>query len=194
MAAGEKERLNSDIIFDDAAFEMFFRKHFFPLCAHCQYKYGFDLDVAKDIVHSGFLKLWETRQYISPDLSVRAYLYRIVTNHCIDMVRHRKVKHRKERQLAQVNGLHAADKGFDHADVKQLGADIDKAVSELPGQMRKIFELCRFEGLKYAEVATHLSISVKTVETQMGRAIARLRQKLAEYLLLFFLAACIALP
>jgi RNA polymerase sigma-70 factor (ECF subfamily) len=187
MAADEKERLHSENIFDDAAFEMFFRKHFVPLCAFCQYKFGFDLDLARDTVHNGFVKLWETRQYLSPDLSVKAYMYRIVSNLSIDILKHRRVQLRKERFLAQKNLLNDADNGFENTDLKQLAADIDKAVSELPEQMRRVFQLCRFEGLKYAEVAAHLSISVKTVETQMSRALVKLRQKLADYLLVFFL-------
>jgi RNA polymerase sigma-70 factor, ECF subfamily len=48
--------------------------------------------------------------------------------------------------------------------------------------MRRIFEMSRFEGLKYAQIAEQLNISVKTVETQMSRALVKLREKLATYL------------
>lgn len=63
-----------------------------------------------------------------------------------------------------------------------MAAQIDKAVAELPEQMRRIFELSRYEGLKYNDIANHLNICVKTVETQMSRALVRLRQKLSNYL------------
>jgi RNA polymerase sigma-70 factor (ECF subfamily) len=76
---------------------------------------------------------------------------------------------------------------FESIDFKQLNADIDKAISELPEQMRRIFKLSRFEGLKYTEIATELNMSVKTVETQMGRALAKLREKLSVYLVLYFI-------
>jgi RNA polymerase sigma-70 factor, ECF subfamily len=52
----------------------------------------------------------------------------------------------------------------------------------LPEQMRRIFEMSRFEGLKYAQIAEQLNISVKTVETQISRALGKLREKLSAYL------------
>jgi RNA polymerase sigma-70 factor (ECF subfamily) len=182
----EKPRGN-DNIFDDAAFEIFFKKHFTPLCAYCQYKFGFELEMSKDAVHSAFLKLWEARELISAELSLKAYLYKTVANICLDMIKHQKVAYTKEKQLVELNRPDELNNGFEQADFKQLGADIEHAISELPEQMRKVFLLCRYEGLKYAEVANQLSISVKTVETQMSRALAKLRQKLSDYLLLIFI-------
>lgn len=184
FVAGNSDPLKNDSNFNDAAFEAFFKRHFVPLCAYCQYRFGFELEVSKDVVHSAFLKLWEGRESISPDLSLKAYLYKVVTNISIDILKHQKVMDRREKHIVEHNQAAAYNNGFEQADCKQLGNDIDKALSELPDQMRRVFELCRYEGLKYAEVASKLSISVKTVETQMGRALAKLRQKLAHYLML----------
>jgi RNA polymerase sigma-70 factor (ECF subfamily) len=55
----------------------------------------------------------------------------------------------------------------------------------LPEQMRIIFELRKFEGLKYAEIASQLNISVNTVDTQMKRAMTKLRDKLSGFLIFF---------
>ena len=54
-----------DLPFDEANFGEFFKKHFLPLCAYCQFKYGLDLDVAKEVVHTGFIKLWDARQNLA---------------------------------------------------------------------------------------------------------------------------------
>ena len=83
--------------FGDAEFELIFGQHFSPLCAYCQYKFGFDLDSAKDTVQAAFLKFWETRQFLSAGLSVKAYLYKIVTNICLDLIKHEKVKYSRTR-------------------------------------------------------------------------------------------------
>jgi RNA polymerase sigma-19 factor, ECF subfamily len=140
------------------------------------------LQVAKEIVHTGFIRLWENRETILPDLSVKAYLYKIVGNESLDTLRHEKVKETYARKLTRAFSAYSPDADFNDSEYKQLVADIDKAVHELPDQMRKVFELSRYEGLKYAEIAAQLEISIKTVETQMSRALVKLRQKLAHYL------------
>ena len=73
-------------------FNELFREFFKPLCAYCQCKFGLGIDDAKDTVHSGFMSLLESNFIFSSKLSARAYLYKIVTNICIDMARHKKVK------------------------------------------------------------------------------------------------------
>lgn len=166
---------------DDAAFEIFFRNHFTILCAYCQFKYSFDLDSAKEAVHTGFIKLWENRQSIAPGSSVKAYLYKIVSNTCLDLIKHRKVKQQHEKYVihhsSQQNTLHYPD----FTDLKSLKEIIDQTVSEMPPQMRRVFELSRYEGLKYAQIANLLNLSVNTVETQIHRALLKLKKKLSMY-------------
>src|SRR5688500_13348516 len=82
----------NDLKHDETAFEAFFRQQYAPLCAYCQYKFGFDLDLATDIVHTAFIKLWEARQNLSGELSPITYLQRTITNSSLDILRHEKVK------------------------------------------------------------------------------------------------------
>lgn len=185
-----EDNLNNDrilpsfnaVMFDDAAFEVFFKKHFGVLCAYCQYKFNFDIDLAKDTVHIGFIKLWESRQTIAPELSIKAYLYKIVTNISLDIIKREKVKRKYIKFFRENTQKSTSADDYNGIDFKQLGDDIEKAVAALPEQMRRIFELCRYEELKYAEIAHQLGISIKTVETQMSRALVKLRQKLSKYL------------
>jgi RNA polymerase sigma-70 factor, ECF subfamily len=178
---------SNTIPFDDVAFEILFRTNFNALCAYCQFKFGFSIDQAKEAVHSGFVKLWENRETLSADLSIKAYLHKCITNTCLDILRHEKIKHRHEQFILQKNQENSMEFSLDGPDLKYLIADIDRAITELPDQMRKIFELSRYKGLKYAEISAQLNISVKTVETQMSRALVKLRQKLSHYLPLFML-------
>lgn len=176
-----------DIQSNDAAFEIFFKKYFSSLCSYCQIKFGFDLDLSREVVHAGFIKLWESRQTLCANLSIIAYLHKIIANSCIDILRHQRVKLKYEKYVFQSNCNGVGQNGFNNPDIKYLADDVNKAVSELPEQMRKIFELSRYEGLKYAEIASHLNISIKTVETQMSRALVKLRKSLSDYLSIYFI-------
>lgn len=175
------EKLFSEIKYDHSAFEVLFKRYFTSLCAYCQYQYSFDLDLAREAVHTGFIKLWETRQNISTDLSVKAYLFRIVNNVCLDIIRHQNVKKKYEKYVQQQNTEAFDNYNADITDLKSLKEAIDKAVAELPEKMREIFMLSRYEGLKYAQIASRLELSVKTVETQMSRALAKLKEKLSSF-------------
>jgi RNA polymerase sigma-70 factor, ECF subfamily len=167
---------------DDVAFEAFFKKHFLSLCAYCQFKFGLDLQMAKEMVHTGFIKLWDARENLAAGVSPKSYLYKIITNNILDLIKHQKIRLQYVQFILQSVPEEIEARNFDNVDVKQLQADIDAAIAELPGQMRRIFEMSRFEGLKYGEIAARLDISVKTVETQIGRALAKLREKLSVHL------------
>ena len=66
--------------------------------------------------------------------------------------------------------------------MSELEKKLQKALNDLPGECRTIFQLSRFEGLRYQQIADHLGLSIKTVESQMGKALKRLRVSLAEFL------------
>ena len=172
---------NYDIRYDDAAFEHFFKDRFTPLCAWCRYKFDFDLDVAKDIVHTAFIKLWKHRQSLSTAAAAASYLHTTIVNSSLDVLKHQRIKNKYAHQVQQQHQA-AITRDLEQFDLKKLQADIDKAVAELPEQMRRIFELSRYEGLKYNDIAARLDISVNTVETQMSRALAKLRTKLAGWM------------
>jgi RNA polymerase sigma-70 factor (ECF subfamily) len=167
---------------DGAAFEQYFKQHFASLCTWCQHKYEFDTDIAKEVVHTAFIKLWKNRATLPPEMQIKAFLHRVIINTSLDILRHAKVRERFERFVLQRNESAGSTTPQESYDSKKLRADIDTAISELPEQMRTIFELSRYEGLKYAEIARQLDVSVNTVETQMGRALKKLRNKLAVYL------------
>ena len=71
----------------------------------------------------------------------------------------------------------------DHLESEETMARINKALDELPEKSREIFMMSRFDNLKYREIAEKLNISVKTVETQMSRALKTLREKLSDLIM-----------
>jgi RNA polymerase sigma-70 factor (ECF subfamily) len=78
-----------------------------------------------------------------------------------------------EKQAAPASGK---------AELKELEAKLRDALSQLPDQCRAIFQLSRFGGLKYREIAEQLGLSVKTVEAQVSKALKHLRDQLADFL------------
>lgn len=180
------ESQQPDLSFHDlrleSNFETFFKVLYPQLCVYCKFKYNFDIHQAEDIVNTSFSRLWEARHTLNPHLSPKAYLFKIVNNQCLNILKHQKVQHQYTQSQLNTPTLLSPTDTSDPLDLKQLRDAIDTAIAELPEQMRKIFELNRHDGLKYTEIATRLNISIKTVETQMSRALLKLRQKLAGFI------------
>lgn len=159
---------------------MFFRAHYQPLC---NYAYTFlqDRDESEEIVQSVFMSFWEKRQAIEIKVSPKSYLYTMVRNACLNVIKHEKIKQRHAgEEIALAERVHEGV--AQHVISYELEDRIRQAIETLPEQCRLIFKLSRFEELKYAEIAEQLNISVKTVENQMGKALRIMREHLKEYL------------
>ena len=163
-------------------FEKLFRELFKPLCGF-SIKYVGDLDEAKGLVHEVFVSVWEKFDTMPPDTNHKSYLYTAVRNRSLNFIRDRKkhvmLENVAEQQLAEANDPMVA---------AELEREIEMAIASLPEKCRMVFELSRSEGLKYAQIAEKMEISVKTVEAQMSKALSVLRERLKEFLsLLIFL-------
>ncbi len=165
---------------DIAAFESVFKAHYKSLCSYAMAMLK-DMDQADEVVQQVFCKIWERRSSLQITSSVKAYLYRSVRNDCLNQLKHIKIKEQYIKHNSDYSNM-----GSDSASHKLLGRELEmkvqEAIDELPEQCAIIFRLSRFEELKYKEIAEQLSISIKTVENQMGKALKLLRVKLAEYI------------
>lgn len=141
-----------------------------------------DNDEASDAVQSVFSRLWEKREELENTEELGPYLYRAVHNHCLNRIR-KEGNGRKYAEWLTRNaaGTHSTDAAGKLA-IAELSARIGEALDSLPPQCRLIFTLSREQGKKYTEIAESLSLSVKTVETQMSKALRILREKLADYI------------
>ncbi|NCD71178.1 RNA polymerase sigma-70 factor [Mucilaginibacter agri] len=148
-----------------------------------QYAYTMlnDGHMAEEMVHQVFLKLMERSEPLNIHTSVKAYLYRSVNNECLNYIKHQKVK--QSHQTYTMNTMnHQTENPAGKLQYKELEQHLRKAINDLPEQCRIIFQMSRFEELKYSEIAAELGIAVKTVENQMSKALKRLRLQLADYL------------
>lgn len=165
---------------DITAFEMLFRTYYQPLCNYA-YTFVQNRDEAEEIVQSTFLSVWEKRENLEIRTAVKPYLYAMVRNACLNVLKHEKIK----QQHAAVE-LAVAEKSVESVTrtvmASELEAKIYEAMEKLPQQCRLIFKLSRFEELKYSEIAEQLDLSVKTVENQMGKALKIMREQLKDYL------------
>jgi RNA polymerase sigma-70 factor, ECF subfamily len=171
---------------DEHAFELMFRKYFVHLCCFAN-KFVDDPDLAQEIVQDVFTKIWENREDIDPELPLKGYLFKIVRNLSLNKLQRRKVESKYTEIYKQVYSDHSEFSVHESLLARELENNIAIAIDKLPAQCKKIFELSRSEGLKYSEIATTLNISVKTVETQMSRALKSLRYELSEYLTVIIL-------
>jgi RNA polymerase sigma-70 factor (ECF subfamily) len=164
---------------DEPTFERVYRHFLKPLHVYA-INILKDEDAAEGMVQNVFLKLWERKEQLNLSGSIQAYLYASVYNACLNYLRHQKVRLTHEDQIAYA----MTNKGEtgNRAELMDLKQKLQQAMNELPEKCRTIFQLSRFEELKYQEIADRLGISVKTVENQMGKALKVLRLKLVDYL------------
>jgi RNA polymerase sigma-70 factor, ECF subfamily len=183
---------DSDLIYDselvqgnELAFEKIFKIYYKPLC-HYAYSFLNDGAEAEEVVQNTFVKIWERRSTIQVQTSVKAYLYSMVRNSCLNVIKHEKVKKEfaKDHQYISETSRPVVEEKMISND---LESKIYEAMRALPEQCRLVFQLSRFEELKYQEIADQLEISVKTVENQMGKALKMMRLHLKEYLVLVLL-------
>lgn len=167
---------------DESVFDTVFRRYYEPLCHYAAKFTDGDLDEAEDIVQQCFVKLWEKHAALDITWSIKSYLYKAVHNACLNRIRHQQTKNRYQQfNAGQLENNHS----FQDESSAELRARLQQAMDELPPQCRNIFELSRFEELKYREIAELLNISIKTVETQMGKALRVLRFQLSDFLVTF---------
>ena len=168
------------ILETEAAFELVFKSHFKALHAYACTMVK-EVEAAEEIVQNIFLKLWEKKDSLNIDSSIKAYLYKAVHNESLNVLKHKKVK-----TAYQIHTAYQMKNETDNAAKKVLTAELEAklrvALNKLPEQCRTIFQLSRFEELKYKEIANQLGLSVKTIENQMGKALKIMRLEMSEFL------------
>jgi len=161
---------------DIQAFKELFHTHYAGMMRYAAVLVGKE-EVAEGVVQDVFYNIWKNHGSLKILKSWQSYLYRSVYNNSMMVLR----KKRREQYLEDSIFTEPASESPDPLEElawSETSERVSRAIGELPARTREIFLLNRQEGLKYREVAEQLQISVKTVEANMGKALAALRESL----------------
>ena len=163
---------------DVGQFESLFRSSYVSLVRYAKTLIK-DHDTAEEIVQDLFFRLWQNKGKLNIESSLNGYLFRSVHNKCLHYIEHNRVVERYAEEMFY-NQSESQESPSDILNYKELQEKVARILERLPERCGKIFSMSRFEGLKYSEIAEKLSVSVKTVESNMGRALKEFKKELTQ--------------
>ena len=164
---------------DHDAFDAIFRAWYAPLVRLTEGLVR-ERAVAEELAQDVMLELWRRREALDPNGTAQAYLFQATRNRALNHLRHERVEERGETNAAAELTMPAsADRSLAEGEIEVA---VQEAIRTLPPRCREVFELSRMHGLKYAEIASSLGVTVKAVEAQMARALRTMREELAPWL------------
>lgn len=138
-----------------------------------------DENAAEDLAQEVFCELWKKREELEINTSIAGYLRRAVINKSLNHIKKKKLVFDEDESAGRfVSGQSSVLENLEAGELEKI---IHQAIDNLPEKARVAFSLSRFEELTYPEIAEKLGISVKTVEYQVSRALALLREAVAPY-------------
>ena len=166
----EEIRRGNKLAFEEVYYKYHERFYFYVL------KRTASEDLAEETVQMAYMKIWEKRAELSDAFPIEVQLARVARSYMIDVLR-RKAAERKALDVVRqtADAVVAGDPVAD----KQLMEKVTETIESLPPECRKIYILSREGGLTYSQIAERLSISPKTVENQVSKALKTLRKAVA---------------
>jgi RNA polymerase sigma-70 factor (family 1) len=136
--------------------------------------------VAKDIIQEVFLYLWIDRESLATVEVPQNWIFKIAYNRSYSWLARQFSRNRKYNEFRQQNPTEGEESLEQTVSLNETARLIHEATSLLPEQARKIFKLSRETGLKAAEVADKLEISVQTVRNSLVRSVKFIKEYLAQ--------------
>ncbi len=164
-------------------FEDFFREYYQSLVQFATY-FLKDLNSAEDTVQDVFYQVWKNKEKLNEIHNLKTYLFTAVKNNSLKKIRKLKIIKNESVHFIELNFDEASAE--DLIEEKVLRKAIEDTINRLPKKCKLIFCMHRFEDLTYKEIAEIQSISIKTVETQISRAIKLIRKRILPLLTLLF--------
>jgi len=163
---------------DQKAYQQLFMKYYSPLCEYAS-QYIRD-DEAEELVQDLMLYIWESREYLVIQESLKSYLFMATKNRCLNAIK-KKLYHEQVHSVLYEK-LKDQFEDPDYYIVNELSDIIQKAIEELPGNYKETFELSRFGEMTNVQIAQYQNLSVKTIEYRITQSLKILRVKLKDYL------------
>ncbi|HLS94724.1 RNA polymerase sigma-70 factor (ECF subfamily) [Sphingobacterium allocomposti] len=148
--------------------------------------YGFILQrtksdyIAQEVTQLTFIKFWQQRDILSDHIQINVQLFGMARQVMIDLLRKEATRFKHEGQSAPTP---FTDSLIDAIESKDLLRLMEEDIQNMPKMRRMIFELSRKKGLSHKEIAQLFSISPKTVEQHIGKALVQLKQHLYSIML-----------
>ena len=163
----------------EIAYKQLFIKYYSPLCEYAS-QYISD-DDAEELVQELMLFIWETRESILIESSLKSYLFIATKHRYLDFIKKNQYHEQVHSEIYEK--LKDQFEDPDYYMLEDLSVQIQKAIDELPENYRETFALSRFGEQTNVQIAAMQGISVKTVEYRITQSLKILRVKLKDYLL-----------
>ena len=171
---------------EEEAFDILYRKYAESLIEYAASRLH-SLDEARDLIHDLFVYIWQERNNISVQISLRAFLFTAIKYRIIDHYRKNLTQRKYRDEIAKISEISIGAEDLMHA--KEMEKNIQIAINELSPRVQEVFRLSRFHYLSISEIAKKLGISEQTVKNQLSTALSHLRSKFLDiYLLILWLA------
>lgn len=147
--------------------------------------YLFDVNASEDIVQETFIQLWEKAETITIKNSLKAYLYSMVRNRCLNYLK--TIKITDFSNILDFQAIIESDYDLDdytNEDKEIIYAQVLKIIETLPTKMQTIVKLRFMNNYKYSEIAEEMNVSVNTVKTQLKRAKIKISSLITSILIL----------
>lgn len=152
-----------------------------------------DTYIAEELVQRTFIKVWETKEYVNPDKSFISYLCTIAKNMLLNEYEHQTVQYIYHAYV-KLNLMDIDSSTEKEVDKDLLEEYINILAENLPPKRKEIFVLSRKEGFSNKEISKQLNISESTIETQLSKALAFMKNQLEkhyEYILLIIITLAV---
>jgi len=164
---------------DQTAFELLFH-FYYPGLVMYSTQFTADRMEAEEIVQDFFVRFWQRHQQITPSDTLKSYLFLSVKNGSLNYLKHKKIEEKYIRSMTELSSNHLVYDP-DLYIASELQEKVKNAIDLLPEKCREIFNMSRMRGMKNEEIAADLSLSKRTVETQISKALKVLRVELKDY-------------
>ncbi len=160
-------------------------KQYVKLLYSISFKYLKSKELAEDVVHHVFCKLWEQRSCIDVNVNLKNYLFSATKNYILNEIRNNNLAIQKNYELAQ-SASQYEDSLIEQIEEQELMSILQRALERLPEQKRQVCYYKIYDKLSNQEIAEKMKISINTVKTHYSQSIKQLRIMLEKTILFIF--------
>ncbi len=145
------------------------------------FAYGYlkSKEEAEGVVQEVFLRIWRNRKQINPELSFKAYIFKIAYHYIIELFEHNTRYHAYRHEILD-EAVEFTDETNERLNYQMLLEKVESLIQKLPSRQKEILLKRKKEGISVKEIASQLGISPKTVENHLTEAIKNLKSGLGK--------------